>query len=55
MMFSSLSLTVTGVFKEFRVIVTIDGEKSVDCKKGMIKKFFVFVCECEVGYVICLF
>ena len=52
MMFPPPPLTVTGVLKEFRAIATTDGEKSVDRKKGMIKKLLVSARECEAGYVI---
>ena len=52
MMFPPPPLTVSGVLKQFRAVATTDGEKSVEKKKGMIKKLLVSSKDCEAGYVI---
>ena len=52
MMFPPPPLTVSGVLKQFRAVATTDGEKSVERKKGMIKKLLVSSKDCEAGYVI---
>ena len=52
MMFPPPPLTVSGVLKEFRAIATTDGEKSVDRKKGLIKKLLVSARDCEAGYIV---
>jgi DNA ligase-1 len=51
MMFAPPKLTIVGVLKEFRAIAKTEGTKSVDQKKGKIKKLLVAARECEAGYV----
>ena len=51
-MFAPPKLTIAGVLKEFRAIATTEGSKSVDAKKGKIKKLLVGARECEAGYLV---
>ena len=51
-MFAPPKLTIAGVLKEFRAIATTEGNKSVDAKKGKIKKLLVAARECEAGYLV---
>jgi len=51
-MFAPPKLTIAGVLKEFRAIATTEGNKSVDAKKGKIKKLLVAARECEAGYIV---